>query len=207
MVKQEKITLKKAAATLRISYRQGIRLYSAYCKEGDAGLIHGNAGKTSNNRTSDIILEQALEAYRTRYYDFGPTFAAEKMLEVEGIRISVSVLRRLLIDSGEWHGSRNVKPYRSRRERKARFGELVQFDGSHHDWFEGRGPFCCLISMIDDATNTRLSRFFDAETIAGAMTVFSCWIKNMASPKPCIAIRKTLSYSPGNRLMLNCCGG
>ena len=183
MVKQGKLTLKAAIKMLGVSYRQGIRLYAAYRQEGDEGLIHGNYGRQSNNRTPETVLKAALEAYRNRYYDFGPTFAAEKLLEEEGIQISVSVLRRLLIEAGEWKGRRHVKGYRSRRERKEHFGELVQFDGSHHKWFEGRGPSCCLITMIDDARNIRLSRFFEEETTAGAMEVFSYWIKTYGIPE------------------------
>jgi len=183
MVKQGKITLKAAAATMRVSYRQGIRLYAAYRNEGDAGLIHGNCGKRSNNRTAERVLEEALRAYREKYWDFGPTFAAEKLAEEEGIRISVSTLRRLLIAEGEWEGQRKRREYRSRRERKVRFGELVQFDGSHHRWFEGRGPSCCLMTMIDDATNIRAARFFEQETTEAAMTVFSCWIKSYGIPE------------------------
>ena len=148
MVKQGKMTLKAAAIQLRVSYRQGIRLYAGYCAEGDAGLIHGNYGRRSNNRTPEAVLERALQAYRRRYNDFGPTFAAEKLAEEEGIAISVSVLRRLLIASGDWQGQRKSKEYRSRRERRECFGELVQFDGSHHKWFEDRGPSCCLMTMI-----------------------------------------------------------
>ena len=183
MVKQGKLTLKAAVKTMRVSYRQGIRLYAAYIEEGDAGLMHGNYGRRSNNRTTQAILDAALEAYRNRYNDFGPTFAAEKMAEAEGIKISVSVLRRLLVESGDWHGRRRSNEYRSRRDRKEYFGELVQFDGSHHDWFEGRGARCCLITMIDDATNTRLSRFFEEETIAGIMEVFSLWIRTYGIPE------------------------
>jgi hypothetical protein len=183
MVKQKKLTLKAASKTMRVSYRQGIRLYAAYCKNGDAALIHGNYGKRSNNRTCEQILEKALHAYRIKYFDFGPTFAAEKLLENEGIKISVNVLRRLLIESGDWEGARRRAEYRSRRERKEHFGELIQFDGSHHKWFEGRGPSCCLITMIDDATNTRLSQFFEQETLEGGMTVFSLWIKKYVIPE------------------------
>jgi hypothetical protein len=183
MVKQGKLTLKAAVKTMRVSYRQRIRLYSVYLKKGDAGLIHGNYGKRSNNRTDEIILSTALIAYRARYNDFGPAFAAEKMGEVEGINISVSVLRRLLIESGDWQGNRRTQEYRSRRDRKEYFGELIQFDGSHHDWFEGRGTRCCLITMIDDATNTRLSRFFESETIFGIMEVFSLWMLAYGIPE------------------------
>jgi len=183
MVKLEKLTLKAAIKMLGVSYRQGIRLYAAYRQEGDEGLIHGNYGRPSNNRTPESVRNAALATYRRRYYDFGPTFAAEKLLEEEGIKISVSVLRRLLIEAGEWKGSRNAREYRSRRDRKEHFGELVQFDGSHHKWFEERGSSCCLITMIDDARNIRLSRFFEEETTAGAMEVFSCWIKTYGIPE------------------------
>jgi transposase len=183
MVKQGKMTLKAAAGMLRISYRQAIRLYAAYRTEGDAGLIHGNCGKKSNNRTSDGVREKAILAYREKYNDFGPTFAAEKLQEEEGITISVSTLRRLVLEAGEWKGKRRGKEYRSRRERKGSFGELVQFDGSHHKWFEERGPSCCLMTRIDDATNTRLSRFYEEETIEAGMGVFSYWIRSYGIPE------------------------
>ena len=182
MVRQGKMTLKAAVKMLRVSYRQGIRLYATYLEKGDEGLIHGNRGKQSNNHTDEMVLEEALQAYRQRYNDFGPTFASEKLAEVEGIIISVSVLRRLLIKTGDWKGVRHNKEYRSRRERKECFGELVQFDGSHHKWFEDRGPACCLMTMIDDATNTRISQFFEQETIEAIMTVFSCWIRRYGIP-------------------------
>jgi transposase len=145
MVKRNHMTLKAASAMLRVSYRQAKRLYSAYRKNGGAGLIHGNQGKRSGNRTEEALLEAALEAYRNRYSDFGPTFAAEKMAEEDGINIGASVLRRLLIATGDWQGSRRTEEHRSRRGRKECFGELVQFDGSHHKWFEERGPSCCLM--------------------------------------------------------------
>jgi hypothetical protein len=183
MVKQKRLTLKAASIMLGISYRQTKRLYAVYLEKGDAGLIHGNYGKRSNNRTDDILLEKALETYRKKYNDFGPTFAAEKLAEEEKIIISVSVLRRLLIKNGDWKGLRQSKEYRSRRERRERFGELVQFDGSHHKWFEDRGHSCCLMTMIDDATNTRMSRFYEQETIEAIMTVFSCWIKTYGIPE------------------------
>ena len=122
MVKQGKLTLKAAVKTLEVIYRQGIRPYAVYCKEGDEGLIHGNYGKPSNNRTPEAVRKAVGEAYRKRYNDFGPTFAAEKLAEEEDINIRVSVLCRLLIESGDWQGTRHESEYRSRREY---FGELV----------------------------------------------------------------------------------
>jgi hypothetical protein len=152
-----------------------------------------------------MILEKAVELYRQRYNDFGPTFASEKLAEEEGIKISVSVLRRLLIASGDWKGIRQAKEYRSRRERRECFGELVQFDGSHHRWFEGRGSTCCLMTMIDDATNTRISRFFEQETIEAVMTVFSLWIRRYGIPEALYCDKKNafvLSREPTDKELL-----
>ena len=124
------MTLKAASATIRASYRQGIRLYAAYQEKGDAGLIHGNCGKKSNHRLAEEVREVALTAYRERYSDFGPTFAAEKLTEEEGIKISVGTMRKLLIEAGEWTEKMRRKEYR--REHRVHFGELVQFDGSRY---------------------------------------------------------------------------
>ncbi|GHV23337.1 hypothetical protein FACS189494_11260 [Spirochaetia bacterium] len=190
MVKQGKKTLKAACGQLKISYRQGIRIFKAYAERGDAGLVHGSLGKPSNRRIAGEDMRKAAELYRTRYSDFGPTFAAEKMAEEDALNISVSTLRRMLIAEGLWRGKRRSREYHSRREPGPRFGELIQFDGSPHDWFEGRGSRCCLITMIDDATRKRCSRFFDEETTAGAMTVLSCWIRTYGIPQSLYCDRK-----------------
>jgi len=95
----------------------------------------------------------------------------------------VNTLRRALLAAGLWKQKKKSAECRSRRTPRARFGELVQFDGSHHDWFEGRGAPCCLITFIDDATKTRLSQFFDEETLFGAMTVLEMWIKRHGIPE------------------------
>ena len=183
MVKQGKMTLKAAVGQLKIRYRQGIRLYRSYRDRGDEGLLHCLSGKPSKRKTAADIRDRVLERYRRRYPDFGPTFAAEKLAEEAGLNISVSTLRRLLMEEGLWQGKRRSREYRSRREPRSRFGELIQFDGSPHDWFEGRGPRCCLITMIDDATKTRFSQFFEEETTAGAMTVLSYWITSYGIPQ------------------------
>jgi transposase len=183
MVRQGKMRLKAAAIELKISYRQAKRLYKAYREWGDAALIHGNVGKASNRKTDKETLEKAIELYRQKYPDFGPTFAAEKMAEVEGLHINVSTLRRMLLAEGLWERKRRSSEYRSRRERRPCFGELIQFDGSRHDWFEGRGPHCCLITMIDDATNIRFAMFFEEETMFGAMTVLKAWIELYGIPQ------------------------
>ena len=183
MVKRELKTLKAASLELGISYSQAKRIYQRYLKGGDGALVHGNRGKPSNNKTDEEIVKKAVELYREKYYDFGPTLAQETLFERDSLEISVSTLRRALVSCGLWKQKKNGSEYRSRRTPRARFGELVQFDGSHHDWLEGRGVRCCLITMIDDATKRRLSMFFEEETMFGAMTVLKMWVERYGIPE------------------------
>src|SRR5271165_6277018 len=142
-----------AAERLGICVRQVKRLVRAYRAEGDAGLVSRQRGRASNRRLAPGVGERAGELLGGKYGDFGPTLACEKLAELEGIFVSRETIRRLQIRLGLW------KPKRRRhkrvfqlRERRPRFGELIQIDGSPHDWFEGRGPRCTLIVFIDDAT-------------------------------------------------------
>jgi hypothetical protein len=190
MVSRGLKTLAAASVEIGVSYRQAERIYQRYREGGDGALVHGNAGRPSNHKTDPRTIEQALELYRRNYSDFGPTLAAEKMGERDGLEIGVGVLRRALIKDGQWEPSRNKATYRSRRDPRKRFGELVQFDGSPHDWFERRGPRCCLITMIDDAKKERLSQFFDEETMFGTMFVLKMWIERYGIPESLYCDRK-----------------
>ncbi|MDR0908549.1 MAG: ISNCY family transposase [Spirochaetaceae bacterium] len=190
LVKEGKITLKDASAQLGISYRQGKRVYSDYVEGGEAALEHGNKGREPVNKTEKELVEKAMELFGEKYDDFAPTFAAEKLEELDGIALSVSVLRRAMIANDLWVPAENTFEHRSRREAKEHFGELVQFDGSHHKWFEERGPRCCLITLIDDARKIRLSQFFDEETMFGAMKVLKMWIKRYGIPQALYCDRK-----------------
>ena len=183
MVKRKQKTLKAASLELGISYRQAKRVYQKYLGGGDRALIHGNKGKPSNRRAGQTLVQRALDLYAEKYSDFGPTLAQEKLWERDGLEICVSTLRRALITAKLWTPERNGREYRARRTAREHFGELVQFDGSHHDWFEGRRGRCCLITLIDDATKTRLSQFFEEETMFGAMTVLKMWIETYGIPE------------------------
>jgi transposase len=182
MVKHDLKTLKAASLELGISYSQAKRIYKRYLAGGDEALVHGSTGKQSHNKTDERTVAKATELFKEKYCDFGPTLAQEMLFERDGLEISVSTLRRALLSAGLWKQKRNSVEYRSRREPRARFGELVQFDGSRHDWFEGRGARCCLITMIDDARKIRLSQFFDEETLFGAMIVLKMWIERYGIP-------------------------
>ena len=183
MVKRGHKTLKAASLELGISYVQAKRIYKRYLSGGDEALVHKNTGKPSHNKIDEKTVLKAIKLYREKYDDFGPTLAQETLLERDGIEISVSVLRRALLAAGLWERKKSGSEYRSRRTPRSCFGELVQFDGSHHDWFEGRGPRCCLITLIDDAKKERLSQFFDQETMFGAMTVLKMWIELYGIPE------------------------
>ena len=206
MVKQGHKTLKAASLEAGISYRQAKRVYRHYLEGGDEALLHGNTGKPSNRRTDPGLVRQALALYAEKYGDFGPTLASEKPAERDGVVIGVGTLRRELIAAGLWQPERNGRAYRSRRAARDHFGELVQFDGSHHDWFEGRRGRCRLITLIDDATKTRPSQFFEEETLAGAMTVLKLWIETYGIPESLYGDKKNafvLTREPTNQELLN----
>ena len=183
MVVRKLKTLKAASLELGLSYSQAKRIYQRYIKGGDEALVHGNIGKPSNNKTDEAIVSKAITLYKEKYYDFGPTLAQETMSERDGILISVNTLRRALISTGLWKQKKKSSEYRSRRTPRACFGELIQFDGSHHDWFEGRRSPCCLITFIDDARKIRLSQFFEEETLLGAFIVLGMWINKHGIPE------------------------
>jgi hypothetical protein len=110
----------------------------------------------------------AMNLLRTKWTGFGPTFAAEKLEEFEGIKVSRETLRKAMIVEGLWAVGNRKQQYRQRRDRKLVVGVLVQLDGSPHDWFEGRGPRCTLLVFIDDATSRILwLEFVESESFEG----------------------------------------
>lgn len=156
----------RAAELLDVTVRQVKRLVRSYRERGDRGLVSARRGKPSNNRLPAETMARIEHALRDRYADFGPTFAAEKLAEHEGIAVSAETVRQIQIRLGLWRPkSRRSKRVFQVRERRARFGELIQIDGSVHDWLEGRGPRMTLIVFIDDATGRLTAlRFAPAET-------------------------------------------
>lgn len=150
-VKSGKIRLVTAGEVLGVSYRQVKRLWTRYQSVGDSGLVHGLRGRKSNRQGDGKLRKKVLARYVKQYGDYGPTLAAESLAE-EGLVVPVQTLRRWLLAEGLWIRQRRAKVHRRRRERKEHFGEMVQMDGSHHDWFEGRRGKAVLMVMIDDAT-------------------------------------------------------
>ena len=164
-VKRKTLKQRQAAELLSITVRQVKRLCKAYQSNGAAGLISKRRGRPSNNRLPAKTINKATQLLRSRYPDFGPTLAAEK-LAIEGVSLSVETVRQLLIREGLWKAKRVRRVViHQLRERRARLGELVQIDGSPHDWFEGRAPKCTLLVFVDDATSRLMYlQFVAAET-------------------------------------------
>jgi len=168
------LSLSTAAARLGVSYRQMRRIRQRHAAGGDAGLAHRLRGQASNRKTGDAVRQRVLSLCRGRLAGFGPTLVAEYLLTLvddeDGGPASLSpdTVRRWLIEERLMPGRRRRGKHRSRRERRGRLGELVQMDGSWHDWFEGRRAWCCLMVMIDDATGRVHARFYERETLAAA---------------------------------------
>jgi hypothetical protein len=157
----------EAGRLLKLSDRQVRRIQRRLEVEGDIGVVHRLRGRPSNN-CKESIRRQVVDIYRRDYGDFGPTFAVEKLGEL-GYEVCDETLRLWLIDEDLWTPRRKRDKHRKRRERRECFGELVQADGSHHDWLEGRGPRMVLLVMIDDATSKVTARFYPGETTEGYM--------------------------------------
>ena len=132
------LTQAKAAELMQVSGRQAKRIWARYQSDGDAGLVHRLRGKRSNRQPDARLKERALALYGEKYADYGPTLAAECLAKEDEITIAASTLRRWLTQSGQWQRQRKRKVHRRRRPRREQLGELVQMDGSHHAWFEGR---------------------------------------------------------------------
>lgn len=167
----KRIKQKHAARQLNISVRQIQRILKRYRREEAAGLVHLGRGKVSNRVIPQQEKDRAISIVKERYHDFGPTFALEKLKEYHAIHFGVDTLRKEMISAGIWTAKKrkikNIHPY---RERMACLGELVQLDGSPHDWFEDRCPPCSLLAFIDDATNRIMDgAFVDYE---GTWTLF-----------------------------------
>jgi hypothetical protein len=161
------LTQAEAGQRLGLTSRQIRRLLKRVEIHGPQGIKSGRLG--GNRAFSEGFKVQVMSTVKANYADFGPTFAAEKLLESQEMSVNRETLRQWMIEAGLWKGrSRKAARIHQSRERRPRFGELVQIDGSHHDWFEGRAPECCLLVFIDDATSMIVAlRFEHSETTLG----------------------------------------
>lgn len=193
---EKKVTQSQAAGLLGLTDRQIRRLVRRVRQGGDAALAHRRRGHPSNRRLSVTLKARVLKLYDTRYGDFGPTLAVEKLAERHAITISKETLRGWLLDAGVEHFRRRKRPHRAWRARKAHVGELVQLDGSHHDWLEGRGPRCVLLAYIDDASSQVYARFYDYEGTVPALDSFARYVRRYGLPLAIYTDKHTTYKSP-----------
>src|SRR5437879_5837107 len=182
------LKLSDAAVMLELSYRQIKRLWRRYRQVGSKGLKHGNAERPSNRSKPSKLRRRVLNLIRKKYSGseeerFGPTLAAEHLAEEDGIVMDHDTLRLWMLQDGLWSRQRRRKKHCQRRERRSHFGELVQVDGSFHDWLEGRGPRGCLMDMVDDATSQTQAGMGKEETIWAAANVLQAWIGKYGVPR------------------------
>lgn len=187
-VNRGEMKLREAAERLGVSYRQAKRLSKRYREGGTAALKHGNAGRRSNRAKPEPLRERTLELVRERYgggdrEGFGPTLAAEHLAAEHGIEVDHETLRRWMLEERLWRRRRKRKAHRRRREAKAHFGELLQLDGSHHRWLEGRGEKGCLMNLVDDATGQAMCLFAAQETTWAAADVLERWVRLYGIPQ------------------------
>lgn len=163
-----------AAQLLGLSVRQVRRLKGKVKQFGAKAIIHAGRGRPGNRSLPEKEKETIAHLLRTKYSDFKPTFASEKLQEHHGIKRDPKTIRAIMIENELWKPRQKKKPeYHSWRKRKDCFGQMEQFDGSYHDWFEGRGPECCLLASIDDATGIPTKAKFDTDE--GTFPVFKFW--------------------------------
>ncbi len=180
---EKRMTQGEAAGLMGLSDRQVRRLIQRLRADGEAGICHRGRGKASNHRIPTPVKTRVLKLFREEYRDFNLVHATEKLGEVHGITLHAETLRLWLTTAGIPYKKRRARQHRQWRERKAHCGELVQIDGSHHDWFEGRGPACVFMGYIDDATNTVWGRFYDYEGTWPALDSLKRYIRQYGLPQ------------------------
>lgn len=183
-VVERRLPQSEAARRLGVGVRQVKRLVRRYRERGASGLASGRRGRRSNRAFDEAFRGAVLDLVRDRYPDFGPTFACEKLVEEHGHRLSAETLRGWMIEDGLWRpkARREMREHPIRPRRDC-LGDLVQIDGSPHDWFEGRGPSCTLIVYVDDATSRLLATgFFAAETTEAYMRTTRAHLESHGRP-------------------------
>lgn len=178
-----KLTLSEAASRMAVSYRQAKRIWKKYKAERDRGLQHRNRGRSPKNAYPEAFKDSVLNLYQTKYLEFGPTFAAEKMLEDDKVAIHHETLRLWLKEAGLWIRKRKRKVHRERRERRPCFGDLLQIDGSIHQWLPDNTAYQCLLNMVDDATGISLALLDTGETTKVLLSTLKKWIEMYGIPK------------------------
>src|ERR1035437_6772129 len=195
-VKSKELKVVDATSLVGVSDRQAKRLWKRYREQGAKGLKHRSAGRAGARAKPARFRRRVMKLVREKYGEgegerFGPTLAAEHLASEDGLRMDAETLRRWMLEEGLWSRRRKRKPYRQRRERRRHFGELVQMDGSFHDWLEGRGSEGCLMNMTDDATSAVELRLGGEETIWAPANTLRAGIEKTECRRRCTCMGRT----------------
>ena len=182
MLKGKQINQEEASIRIGVSVRQIKRIFKRYKEKGDEGMNHGLAGKPSNNRIKQEKKERIMNLVREEIRGYKPTFTAEKLLDLYGEDVKANTLRIWMMEEGLWEKTKKMATHRTRRPRKEHFGEMIQMDGSPHDWL-GTGEEFCLMHMVDDANNTAFGLFDTGETTDIAFKTLYKWIEKYGIPQ------------------------
>ncbi len=199
------ISLREACAQCSVGERQIYRLVAKVKELGIRGLVHGNIGRVSNRAITPAKKEQIEKLVRISYHDFGPTFAAEKLREDHAITVSPETLRTFMVEWGLWKPKprKGNGEHRAWRERRTLFGELEQFDGCYHAWFEDRAPTCCLLASIDDATGRITGlQFADWEGVFPSFAFWGEYLDTHGKPSA-VYLDRHSTYKVNTRTLLD----
>lgn len=214
MLKDKQITQKEAAVRLKFSSRWVRTKYKRYLKGEAQGLVHRNRGSISKKRWNEQEKNLVLDLLRNEWMGFGPTFTAEKLAALKNVTVSKETVRRAMIEAGIWQAKCLKIKHRKKRERRAMVGQLVQFDGSPHDWFESRGERCTLLVFIDDAESKILwLEFVKSESTVDCMKATRNYVQHNGIPSAFYVdysgvfsvnsiIRKAIKRHSGSELVL-----
>jgi len=181
-VMEGELTQVEASEILSLSERQIGRIIKRIREEGEEGIQHRSRGRESSRRLPKKLKDRVVALYVQKYKGFGPTLTSEKLHELDAIELSKETVRKWLIEAGHWHKARKTRTHRQWRERKSHCGQMLQMDGSHHDWFEGRRAKCVLMGYIDDATGRIFCRFYEYEGTIPAMDSFKRYTSEHGIP-------------------------
>ena len=160
-----RLSIDNAANMLALTRRQIFRLLKRYRQDGASAIRHKSRGRAPNNQIHAAKRDYALSVIKKQYPDFGPTLAAEMLVEHHGFKVSRDTVRKWMVEDGLWLSRKQRREIHQPRLRRECFGELIQIDGSDHRWFEDRAPPCTLLVFIDDATSTLMElRFVKSES-------------------------------------------
>jgi transposase len=182
-IESKELRVEEGSKLIGISERQTYRVLKKVREEGSKGIIHKLRGKKSNRGYPEELKRKVIRIYRTNYSDYGPSLFSEQLTENHNISVDHETIRRWLRSIAITTSMRRKRPHRRKRERRSCCGEMLQFDGSHHDWFEGRGAECCLLNCVDDSTGKIYLRFAVSENTQDVLLTLWEYVNKYGIPR------------------------